>query len=318
MKLGFWKKLKKPILSLAPMADVTDSAFRQTILKHGRPDVFFTWFVSADGLASRGCEKILPDLFFSEKEHPIVAQLFGAKPENFPEAVKIIKNLGFDGIDLNMGCPDKKILKQGAGAALIDNPRLAKKIILAAVAASGRLPVSVKTRLGYKKNIASSWVKLLASLPISALTVHGRLAKDNSKYPADWNEIERVALLAKKINPRLLVFGNGDVKNLAEAEEKAELYHLDGIMLGRASFGNPWLFNKKIKKENLPPAVILKTLLEHLKLFQKIHPDKNPNLMKKHFSAYISGWSGAKKLRAKLISAKTLKAGEIILKNLLS
>ncbi|MFA5173107.1 MAG: tRNA-dihydrouridine synthase [Candidatus Paceibacterota bacterium] len=314
MKLGFWKKLKKPIFSLAPMADVTDSAFRQTILKFGRPAVFFTWFVSADGLASAGKKNLLRDLSFVEKERPLVAQIFGANPENFSAAVKIIKNLGFDGIDINMGCPEKKIMKQGAGAALIDNSRLAKKIISAALSVSGRLPVSVKTRLG-NKAISSSWIKSLAKTGIAALTIHGRLAKDDSKYPADWNEIKKAAALAKKINPRLLVFGNGDVKNLAEAKIKAELYHLDGIMLGRAVFGNPWLFNEKIKKENLPPEKIVQALLEHLRLFKKYHSYKNPALMKKHFGAYVSGWPKAKNLRIKLMRTKTLAEAETILRN---
>jgi len=196
MKIGFWKKLKKPVFSLAPMADVTDSAFRQTILKFGRPAVFFTWFIPADGLASVGKQNLLKDLFFVEKEHPIVAQIFGANPKNIFLASKIIKELGFDGIDINMGCPEKKIMKQGAGAALIDNPNLAKKIISAALSGSGRLPVSVKTRLG-NKTTSSSWIKFLAKTDIAALTIHGRLAKDDSKYPADWFEIKKAAAFAK-------------------------------------------------------------------------------------------------------------------------
>lgn len=322
MKKGFWSKLKKPIISLAPMLDVTDSAFRQVIAKRGAPDVFFTWFVSADGLASIGKDNLLPDLYFDPKERPIVAQIFGAKPENFSIATKIIKDLKFDGIDINLGCPEKKVLKQNAGSALIDNPRLAKKIISATIDASGGLPesrkgaglpVSVKTRLGNKTNVSIKWAKLLASTEVSAITIHGRLAKDKSQYPADWEQISAFAKAVKSVNPQILVFGNGDVKSIAEAESKAKQYNLDGIMIGRASFGNPWIFNKKISKSDLPPQKIIKALLEHLNLFNRLHQHRHFALMKKHFASYITGWSGAKQLRIKLMKVENYSQAKQVL-----
>src|SRR3989338_10753194 len=126
--INFWQKLKRPIFCLAPMANVTDCACREIIAKHGKPDIFWTEFVSADGLAHPKAErKLLIDLKFSKKEKPIVAQIFGAKPENIKFASALCKKLGFDGIDINMGCPDRSVEKQGAGAALIKNPKLARE-----------------------------------------------------------------------------------------------------------------------------------------------------------------------------------------------
>src|SRR5476649_391186 len=157
--LGFWKDLKKPILCLAPMADVTDCAFRQIIAKYGKPDVFFTEFVSADGLCSPGRDKLLVDFIYGENERPIVAQIFGANAENIKKAASLCKELGFDGIDINMGCPDKSIEKQCAGAGMIKDPKLAKEIIRAAIEGAGGLPVSVKTRIGYNKNEIDTWIR---------------------------------------------------------------------------------------------------------------------------------------------------------------
>ena len=161
MATGFWKKLKKPIMALAPMANVTDCAFRQIIAKYGKPDVMWTEFVSCDGLQSKGRANLLIDLSFTKKERPIVAQIFGAKPENFYKTALLLRELGFDGIDINMGCPDKNVEKQGAGAKLMKNPELAREIIRAAKRGAGALPVSVKTRIGYNKNELAAWLPAL-------------------------------------------------------------------------------------------------------------------------------------------------------------
>ena len=161
MSQGFWRKLKIPFFVLAPMHDITDIVFRQMFVKYGRPDVFYTEFVSVDGLCSQGKEKLLSYLKFKKNEKPIVAQVFGANPDNFFKAAKLIKSLGFDGIDINMGCPDKQIEKQGAGAALMKNFKLAKEIIRATKQGADKMPVSIKTRIGYEKNILTTSLREL-------------------------------------------------------------------------------------------------------------------------------------------------------------
>src|SRR3989338_8300727 len=190
---NFWEKLRKPILCLAPMADVTDCAFRQIIAKYGKPDIFWTEFVSADGLAHPVArEKLLIDLKYGENERPIVAQIFGGKIENIKEAAKLCRELGFDGIDINMGCPDKTIEKQCAGAAMMKDPKLAREIIRAAKEGAGDLPISVKTRIGYNKNEIETWIRELLSEDIAALTVHLRTRKEMSNVPAHWDLMKRI------------------------------------------------------------------------------------------------------------------------------
>lgn len=321
MKINnFWEKLPKPFFCLAPMADVTDIAFRQIIRKYGRPDVFWTEFVSADGLCSIGKEKLLIDLKFLKNEHPIIAQIFGSNPENMRKAASICRDLGFDGIDINMGCPDKTIEKQGSGANLIKNPLLAIEIIKKVKEGAYPLPVSVKTRIGYNKNEIDSWISLLLKQDIQALTIHLRTRKEKSLVPAHWELTKEIIDIRNSINKKILIIGNGDVKNLKDAKEKILKYGCDGIMLGRAIFGNPWLFancqgspltiiskvtfDNKIQKK-------LKVVIEHTKLFEKkLGNKKNFNIMKKHFKAYVNGFEGAKELRIKLMNTKNAKEVE--------
>ncbi|MGC9603524.1 MAG: tRNA-dihydrouridine synthase [Minisyncoccia bacterium] len=304
MATGFWKELKKPIMALAPMANVTDAAFRFVIARYGKPDVMFTEFVSADGLVSAGREVLLLDLKFDESERPVVAQFFGATPEHFYRVALLAQELGFDGIDVNMGCPDRAVLKQGAGAALIEEPELAKKIISETKRGAGSLPVSVKTRLGLKKNILKSWLPHLLEMDLAAVTVHGRTAKELSLVPADWEAIGEAAEIRSKYSSDTLVLGNGDVKDLADAEAKAKNYGLDGIMVGRGVFGNPWFFNRE-KQGEISREEKLKVMLEHTRLFEKIFKGrKNFDVMKKHYKAYVNGFRGAKELRTELMSAK--------------
>ena len=254
MNKDFWANLPKPLLCLAPMADVTDCAFRQIIAKYGRPDVFFTEFVSAEGLCSPGKDKLLVDLKYGENEHPIVAQIFGGNPENIKEAAALCRQLGFDGVDINMGCPDKSVEKQRAGAACIKNPKLAKKIIRAARRGAPSLPISVKTRLGYSppagqagKKEMESWIRALLEEDLAALTIHLRTRKEMSSVPAHWDLMKRIVEIRDEMKVATLIIGNGDVMNLKEAREKARETGCDGVMLGRAIFGNPWLFASKRK-----------------------------------------------------------------------
>ncbi|MBU4479975.1 tRNA-dihydrouridine synthase [Patescibacteria group bacterium] len=350
---NFWKKIKKPIMVVAPMLDVTDTAFRQIIAKYGKPDVFWTEFVSVDGLCSEeGREKLKKNLLqFDESERPIVAQIFGSKPENFEKSAKIIAELGFDGIDINMGCPQKNILKQGAGSDLIKTPKLAKEIIQATKRGAGNLPVSVKTRIGYNKNEVETWISAILEEKPAVLTIHGRTKKEMSKVPAHWDVIKRAVEIRDKMKSNTLIIGNGDVQNLESAEQKVRETGVDGVMIGRGIFGNPWLFaglgkikNQEIKKIQNNQEITflhsqecknvisvkdkLKVALEHTKLFEKIFGETKENkklfggngrarnfaLMKKHYKAYVNGFDGAKELRIKLMEAKNLKEVEKIFK----
>src|SRR3989344_2469083 len=252
----FWKKLAMsrrnldiPILALAPMADVTDAAFRRIIAKYGKPDVMFTEFVSCDGLCSEGRKNLLPIFKYTEKERPIVAQVFGAKPENFYESAKLIKKLGFDGIDINMGCPDKKVIKQGAGAALMQNHELAKKIIKETKKGAGNIPVSIKTRIGYDKydkKEFKKWLMALLEEKLAAIIIHARTKKEMSLVPARWDVVAEAVKIRDEFfgdkKDKTLILGNGDVQSVADAKEKARISSADGVMIGRAVFGNPWLF----------------------------------------------------------------------------
>ena len=197
--LGFWQKLNKPIFVLAPMADVTDAAFRRIIAKYGKPDVMWTEFVSADGLAlapEAGRKKLLKHLEYSESERPIVAQFFTSTPENMKKAAKLALELGFDGVDINMGCPDRSVEKQGAGASLMKNVALARELVRAAKEGAGTLPVSVKTRTGYSKPDLENWLPEILKEDPAVVTVHARTRKEMSKVPAR-REFVKLALQFK-------------------------------------------------------------------------------------------------------------------------
>lgn len=311
MEYGFWGQLKKPFFVLAPMANVTDTVFRQIIIKHGRPDVVWTEFVACDGLCSDGREEVIRDLQFLPIERPIVAQIFGSVPENFYETAKLVAELGFDGIDINMGCPDKNVMKQGAGASLIKTPELAQAIIKATqdgVKASGKnIPVSVKTRLGFYKDELDIWIPKILEMNIPVLTIHGRTRKEMSKTPARWAQIKDVVEMAKGTGT--LIIGNGDVVSLEDAQQKVDETGVDGVMLGRAIFGNPWLFNRDGKVPIFEEK--LRAMVEHTYLFEKTWgTTKSFELMKKHYKAYVNGFDGAKFLRAKLMECHSASAIE--------
>lgn len=353
---NFWKELKeasrkanKPFFALAPMADVTDPAFRIIIAKYGKPDVTWTEFVSADGLAHAiGREKLLKDLAYTEAERPIVAQLFSSNPENMKYAAKLCTELGFDGVDINMGCPDRTIEKQGCGSAMIKTPDKAVEIIRAAqegireavteAAGAGRtvseIPLSVKTRVGYSKEIIDEWIPALLNENIAALTIHARTRKDLSKVPANWDYVKRVVTLRDVIVPETVIIGNGDVVDVADGIEKAARTGCEGIMIGRACFGNPWIFNQQVKvlrrgnwnqgwwlnllPRNWAKKIMgdsryttadidiqekLRVMVEHSELFCKLLPHKNFATMKKHYKAYCHGFPGAKELRIALMES---------------
>ena len=316
---NFWNKLsqqKKPFFCSAPMADVTDAAFRQMIAKYGKPDVIFTEMVACDGLCSIGREKLLRILKFSEIERPVVAQLFGSKPENFYQSAQLVKELGFDGIDINMGCPQKNILKQGAGSDLINHPDLAREIIRESKRGEVDLPVSVKTRVGFNKNELDSWLPALLAEKPAAITIHGRTKKEMSKVEADWEVIKKGVEMARGTG--VLIIGNGDIQSISDGQQKAKDSGVDGVMIGRAILGKPWLFNED--NDSFSEKAKLKILLDHLNLFEDLFGDdlvdgrvKNFALMKKHIKAYLTGFKRAKELRIKLMKCESkIEAEEFI------
>lgn len=346
--MNFWQQIrqqKKPFFALAPMADVTDPAFRVLIARYGKPDVMWTEFVSANGLNSPGRAVLQRDLDFSEAERPIVAQLFSSDETNMEASAKLCAELGFDGVDINMGCPDKTIEKQGAGSAMIKTPEVAQAIISAVKRgiasaerpASGRasIPVSVKTRVGYYTPAIQEWIGFILKQDIAALTVHARTRKDLSKVPAKWEYLKEVVALRDKIAPETVIIGNGDVISIEDGKQKAKESGADGVMVGRALFGNPWFFDESreivatlpkrapwilrklpfIKKffdtkrkaavSKIKPITIeerLKVMVEHAQLFETMLGDiKNFAIIKKHMKAYVTGFSGAKELRVRLM-----------------
>lgn len=311
MNLGFWEKLNKPIMVLAPMADVTDAAFRRVIAKYGKPDVMWTEFVSADGLF-RGLETgrredLMIDLKYSEEERPIIAQFFSPNPEEMTKAGELAVELGFDGIDINMGCPDRKVCGQGSGAALIRTPEKAVDVIRAAKKGAGDLPVSVKTRVGYTSDDEmEEWVRTILREDVAVLTLHARTKKDMSKVPARWEMIKRAVEIRDEMKSKTLIFGNGDVKSLEEARKRVEETGCDGVMIGRGIFGNPWFF-----AEHEPTLEEkLNVMVEHTRTFEELlGKHKNFAIMKKHYKAYVNGFKGAKELRIKLM--ETQNAGEV-------
>jgi nifR3 family TIM-barrel protein len=320
---NFWQKLNKPFFCLAPMSDVTDIAFRHIIAKYSKNRenkdkvVFWTEFVAADGLANKLAKKKLSHmLVFSNSERPIVAQVFGANPENMKKACQYVASLGFDGIDINMGCPDKSVVAQGAGANLIRTPALARKIIQAAhegiKAAGANIPVSVKTRIGFNKEDIDNWIPELLKEDISALTIHLRTVKEMSLVPAHWEHIGKIKKLIEKSGKDILLIGNGDVTSIKDGEEKIQKYGCDGVMIGRGIFGNPWFFLLNQDFE-VTLEEKLRVLIEHAHLFEKTLSKprhKSFSVMKKHFKAYINGFDHAKELRIKLMETNSAKEVE--------
>ena len=215
--MTFLDKLPRPFFILAPMDDVTDTVFRQIVADLARPDLFFTEFVNVDGLQSPGRPRLMHKLLLSDKEKPVVAQLWGLKPENYYKTTKELIEMGFAGVDINMGCPVKTVVKNGACAALINNESLAGDIIDAVKSAAGdsHFPVSVKTRVGYSE-VKPSWIEFLLNKKLNLLSIHTRTAAQMSKVPADWSLLEGVSSMRDSLSPGTLLAGNGDVENRSQ------------------------------------------------------------------------------------------------------
>ena len=317
---NIWKEIKdkkERIFILAPMLDVTDKPFRQIIAESGAPDIFFTEFVSIDGLASKEgrkrLEKMLEFSDFEKENKNLIVQIFGSKVEKVKEAMKVVQKYHFAGVDINMGCPDQNIIKQGAGSDMMRNFERAEKIFKE-VKKYSRVPVSIKTRIGYSQ-IDWDWIKFILSLKPSALTFHLRTKSEMSKVEAHWEIMKKIWELRDEISPDTILIGNGDILNLEEAQKKIEESKIDGVMIGRGIFQNPFLFgNKKI--DDLEISERLNLLLKHTEYFENEFGEtkenfekfgkriKSFNLMKKFFKIYVNGFDGAKELRVKLMEAK--------------
>jgi nifR3 family TIM-barrel protein len=316
---NFWAELPRPFFVLAPLEDVTDAAFRRLIAHYGKPDLMYTEFTSADGLVLAdeiGKKKLRKKLIYDESERPIVAQFFTSVPDHMEEVAQLAAALGFDGVDINMGCPDRAVEKSGCGAALIKNPSLARELIRAAKTSG--LPVSLKTRLGYNTDELESWLPELLQGDPAAIAIHARTRKEMSDVPARWERIARAVKIRDECDSKTLIIGNGDVRDIPDARAKAATTKCDGVMLGRAIFGNPWLFSysRELESGFVPTAAEkIRALSEHLTLFKELLSETtNYAVMKKHFKAYISGWDGAKELRGKLMETESPAQAQEILR----
>ncbi len=313
---NFWRELSKPIFALAPMEDVTDTSFREVVAGLSDPQylqVLFTEFTSVDGMNHpKGKIKVAERLFVSESEKSLlkqknirlVAQIWGNKPELFHKiAREITDEYEFDGIDINMGCPVKNVVKNGCCSALIDQPTLAKEIIFAAKEAT-HLPVSVKTRTGIRSHDTEVWIAHVLETKPAAIILHGRTQKQQSDGLADWEEIAKGARMRDQINPDTQFLGNGDVFSVSQGEELITRYGLDGVMIGRGIFHDPWFFNPL----PLTPSKSgkLAQLLLHTKLYeQNWGGKKNFNQLKRFYKIYTNDFPGAALLRAELMESKT-------------
>jgi nifR3 family TIM-barrel protein len=323
--MNFWKTIERPIIALAPMEDVTDTVLRELLLSLTNPGalhVVMTEFVSTDGLVHKKARnrvihrlQITPEerRLLKEKNVKIVAQIWGNRPEHYQQVVKeITEDMEFDGIDINMGCPVPKVVARGCCSWLIGNPSLAKEIIYAAKE-STHLPVSVKTRIGLKTIATEEWIGHVLETKPAALTIHGRTQKQMSHGLADWSEISKAARLRDQLGLDLPILGNGDVQSVKEARSKCAEFGLDGAMIGRGIFDNPWMFMEEQRERTKEEKLDL--LWKHTELFDRVWGDtKNFQILRRYYSIYSKGFYGAAELRAKLMQSESIKDIRNILK----
>lgn len=301
----FWNDLPKPFFILAPMEAVTDVVFRHVVARAGRPDVFFTEFVSTDGYASpKGRHSTRGRLAFSEDEHPMVAQIWGDKPEHFREMAHGMKELGFKGIDINMGCPAKDVVKKGAGSGLIRTPALAAEIIAATKEAG--LPVSVKTRLGdIRVDEWTKWLTHILKQDVANLTIHLRTRKEMSKVDAHFELIPEILKLRDEIAPNTLLTINGDIRDREHGLELANKYGVDGIMIGRGIFANPYAFVESFQPTREEMLGLLNYHLDLYDTFVEEMGERPFDPLKRFFKIYVREIPGAAELREKLMHTKS-------------
>ena len=329
MKSEFWKEIiestgeengqKLPFFSLAPMEAVTDVVFRHVVSKAARPDIYYTEFTNSSSFASpKGIHSTRGRLTFTPDEQPIIAQIWGSRPADIKFMCEKLPELGYQAIDINMGCPDKAVIKSGGGSDLIRNPDLAKEIIESAK--TGGLPVSVKTRLGFSRvEEWHDWLKFLLEQKIEVLTIHLRTKKEMSKVPAHFELIPEILKLRDEITPDTLIQINGDVKTREQGLELWRKYpKIDGIMIGRGIFENPFCFEKNPPETARTSSDYLNLLELQLDLFEKYSRELEKRRfepLKRFFKIYVRKFAGASELRAKLMETKSVDEVREILKD---
>ncbi|HDD3154328.1 TPA: tRNA-dihydrouridine synthase [Staphylococcus aureus] len=313
MKENFWSELPRPFFILAPMEDVTDIVFRHVVSEAARPDVFFTEFTNTESFCHpEGIHSVRGRLTFSEDEQPMVAHIWGDKPEQFRETSIQLAKMGFKGIDLNMGCPVANVAKKGKGSGLILRPDVAAEIIQATK--TGGLPVSVKTRLGYYEiDEWKDWLKHVFEQDIANLSIHLRTRKEMSKVDAHWELIEAIRNLRDEIAPNTLLTINGDIPDRKTGLELAEKYGIDGVMIGRGIFHNPFAFEKEPREHT--SKELLDLLRLHLSLFNKYEKDEIRQFksLRRFFKIYVRGIRGASELRHQLMNTQSIAEARALL-----
>jgi tRNA-dihydrouridine synthase len=304
---NIWQQLhtkKQPFFVLAPMDDVTDTVFRQIVAKHAPANLMMTEFANADGWCSPGKQAIGTRLQHTKAEKPLIAQIWGITPAHYEQMAADIVAMGFDGVDINMGCPVKDMIKKGACSAMIQNPTLAREVILATQkGANGKIPVSVKTRIGYNDPDIEGWIGFLLEQHLDAITIHGRTKAEMSKVPAHWDEIAKAVELRNKLSPSTVIIGNGDVLSMQQGRELARESGVDGIMIGRGIFQNFFVFTDGSKTPSL--KTMLPILREHVVLHQKTWGGDKFEPVKKFVKMYINGFANASEIRAEMMQTKT-------------
>jgi tRNA-dihydrouridine synthase len=349
MPNGFWSSLATPIIGLSPMDGVTDHPCRFIQKKYGQPAIIYTEFTSVEGVC-HGAERLLKDFHYDESQRPIIGQIYGTTPEYFRQTALILCQLGFDGVDINMGCPAKNVAHSGAGAALIKTPDLAQEIVRAAKQGvldwqNGKtvadcpditqpirtqiealhaqlppeyqahdrvIPVSIKTRVGFDVKSVAEWIPRLLEVEPAAIAIHGRMLKQYYTGEADWDEIGKAATIAQGSGTRIL--GNGDIKNHVEAEQKATTYNLDGVLIGRGSMGDPAVFGHQA--EWPAGTTNFSIALEHAQVYEDTYKD-DPNYhflpMRKHLGWYVHRIPNASAIRVEMFKANSAAEVEAVL-----
>lgn len=309
---------KKLLIGLAPMDGVTDAAFRFIVDKYGKPDLMYTEFISVTAV-DRRLNRIIHSFDKYKTKTPVIAQLIGKEPELFYKATIICCQKGFQGVDVNMGCPDVNIIKKGAGAALMKDFKLTKKIINEVRKAvwdwykqtGDKLSVSVKTRICDSERETKEMIINLIDCDVNMIAIHGRSPLQGYSGKADWEAIGNAAKLTKET---IMIIGNGDIKSADEGRKKAKEYDLDGVLIARAALGNPWLFKDKTPTEEER----FKVMMEHVEKFKEFRPELDLKPMRKHLAWYCKGFDGASVMRQKMQTVNTVENVQKIIKSSLS